>query len=135
MAKKQVFKTFNQVTARKLCKTWQKRLRLEDWRIEVNVLRQNHMTLEGALAECSWSLERKTGTINLLDGIDSAGLVSEITGGRDMEKDLVHELVHYHFAPFTKLGKRHRESADSIAQEQAIDLIADSIVDIHRGAK
>jgi hypothetical protein len=45
-----------------------------------------------------------------------------------MEKTLVHELLHLHFAPFAAPDG----TPEDTAQEQAIDLIAKALVAEHR---
>ena len=130
MPKRAARKTLNTAQARKLCLEWQKRLRLQDWKLEVSVVRAADMSLNEAVAEYSCTLERKTAIIRLLDPIDNETLGLGVND-RDMEKDLVHEIVHCHFAPFME----HRPGPKRTAQEQAIDLWSDCVVDIFRGAK
>lgn len=127
MKKRAGRRTFNTPMARKLCKEWQRRLRLQDWKLDVSVVRVAEMSQQGALAEFGCVIERKTAIIRLLDPLDndSVGNADE----RDMEKDLVHEIIHCHFAPFIE----QRHGVKLTAQEQAIDLISDCIVDIYRG--
>lgn len=106
---------------------WQKRLRLQDWLIEVRIARVREMDQDCA-AQVNWVLPKKMATIYVLDQIDYP---PDITGERDMENDLVHELLHLHLAPIhDHYGKDC--SMYSMFEEQAIESIAFGLVDSER---
>lgn len=107
---------------------WQKQLRLEDWEIEVNIRRGRDM-LEGCSASVNWELGKKMASISILDQIDYP---PDAMGDRDMENDLVHELLHLHFAPISEHFGETNKSFYYMFEEQAINCLADSLVRIER---
>lgn len=107
---------------------WQAALRLLDWAISARFVKATELD-GGALAQCRYTLERKIATIKILRpkrGPDDS------PHPRDPESDLVHELLHVHFAPFEP---QSWESPKGIAIEQAIDLIAEALVKLKRSGK
>lgn len=100
---------------------WQKRLRLQDWIIEVSISRGRDM-LENSLACVNWELRKKMASIKILDQLDYP---PDIMGVRNMENDLVHELLHLHFAPINDhFGE---EGFYTTFEEQAIESIASGL--------
>ncbi|MGE5572944.1 MAG: hypothetical protein ACM3ZU_08010 [Bacteroidota bacterium] len=104
-----------------LCRTWQKRLRLQDWIVEVRVVRARDMATEGDLGNSMWNLTARRAIVKLLDPIDHS---PEDQVPYDPEQTLVHELLHIHFA----LCDTKPETPERTAQEQAIDSIASALV-------
>ena len=104
---------------------WQKRLRLQDWKIYVEISRDRDMKFEGNGGEVHWQIEAKQAVINIIDPIDYP---PNTMAEQDMEQTLVHELLHLHFAPF---DAEHNTPAD-VAQEQAIHAIAEALVKLKR---
>lgn len=89
-----IYKDDTQV--REACKEWQKRLRLQDWIVKAGIYRARDMDLNECQGECVWHTKTKLATIRLIDPVDyPEGLIED----QDMEKTLVHELLHLHFAP------------------------------------
>src|SRR3990167_913265 len=77
------------------CTEWQKRLRLQDWIVKPKLFRGRDMKMEGCQGECEFQLKNKTAAIRILDAVDySEDYIIE----QDMDKTLVHELLHLHFA-------------------------------------
>lgn len=108
------------------CEKWKKILRLQDWVTKSGIYRERDMRLDGCNGECEWQLKTKIATIRILDPIDyPENLIIE----QDMEKTLVHELLHLHFAPL--YADTDDKSIDD-AQEQAIDCIANALVNLNR---
>lgn len=105
---------------------WQKRLRLRDWEVAFSIRRARDMDLEDCQGECHWNIQSKLAWIHILDPVDYE---PNKEFPQDMEKTLVHELLHLHFAPFT--ADNDNEMVDT-AQEQAIDLIARALVETER---
>jgi hypothetical protein len=109
------------------CKHWKKVLRLQDWITKAGLYRERDMKLGGCNGECEWQLKTKIATIRILDPLDyPEGLIME----QDMEKTLVHELLHLHFAP---LYADTEDASIDNAQEQAIDCIAHALINLARG--
>ena len=109
-----------------LCAEWQKRLRLQDWDVKVQLARRWAME-PGNQAECEWNLRKRIAVIRVLDSVDWN---SDTPWPQDQEQSLVHELLHLHFAPF----RAEPETPQDVAQEQAIDAIARALVELKRAA-
>src|SRR5689334_760135 len=75
--------------------TWQARLRLQDWRIEVRVVRESELKPE-TLGNLRWNSETRTATIRILDPADYDLPPARIP--QDMEMTIVHELIHLHLS-------------------------------------
>ncbi len=105
---------------------WQKVLRLQDWNIQAVVVRRRDMELECVQGECEPQLSNKRATIRLLDPVD---YLPDNEWPQDMERTLVHELLHLHMEPFCY----DLEGVENGLMEQAICCIADGLVALHRG--
>jgi hypothetical protein len=112
---------------RKQLAYWQRILYLQDWTIDVRVVRQWDMGDRLTLAQCEWFLQRKDAIIQVLNPHDLPGISSRFLHSEECDYDvsLVHELLHLHFAPFHK-------DADDVAHEQAINSISRGIVRVWR---
>ena len=107
-------------------KVWQKRLRLEDWKIEVKIVRIWELE-QGTLGHIDWSTPHHTAVIKVLNPADYELPAEKIAG--DMELSIVHELVHLHLSVLP-LNKSSR-----VAEEQVVSMIADALVNLeHRPA-
>lgn len=117
----------NEAELRELCTLWQKRLRLQDWNVRLEVVEAR--VLNGAFANCRTALSEKSALIRFTDADDTSSADTEIFGGRDMEEDLVHELIHLHAEPFSP---DDRDSTEYEAIEQAVGVLANCIVRMSR---
>lgn len=109
-----------QKEAVKLCRQWQRHLRLMDWEVSVEVVRW-HQLEEDTRGNCAMTVERKAAQITILNPEDwrpDSPLY-------DPEQTLVHELLHLHFEPFWRNKKR-------LEMEQAIEAIAFGLVAARR---
>ena len=107
---------------------WQERLRLQDWIIEVNIRRGRDMRVDCS-ASVNWGLGEKKASISILDQTD---LPEDVMGVREMEHDLVHELLHLHLAPIhDHFGDQHGDFYMTF-EEQAIESIADGLIVLER---
>ena len=99
-------------------RTWQKRLRLEDWKIEVKIVRIWELE-HGTLGHIDWSTPRKEAVIKVLNPADYELPPDKIPA--DMELSIIHELVHLHLSvlPLTKASRG--------AEEQVVTMIADAL--------
>lgn len=109
----------------KLCAEWQKRLHLQAWNIDVNILPKNKMDLEDTDGEIWHSIESVDATINLLDPGDARRTQCPY----DMEMVLVHELLHTLFLPFAPEDEKQLQHK---FMERAIDHIAHVLVEMKR---
>ena len=112
----------------KLCREWQECLRLEFWSIALRIARAREFDLENSQGECHWTLSTAVATIKILDPADYP-----ITPFKqDMEKTLVHELLHLHFCSFDTTEPK--SLAESM-MERTIDHLARALVTLKREAK
>jgi hypothetical protein len=100
---------------------WQKRLRLEDWKIDVKIVRVWELE-QGTLGHIDWSIPHKTATIKVLNPADYELPKDKIPA--DIELSVVHELVHLHLSVLP-LNKSSRT-----AEEQVVSMIADALVNL-----
>lgn len=102
---------------------WQKVLYLQDWTIDIRIVRQWEMGDQLTLAQCEWFIQRKDAIIRVLAPSDLPGVSHRFLNDEECDYDIsvVHELLHLHFAPFHK-------AEDEVAHEQAINSISRGIV-------
>jgi hypothetical protein len=108
-----------------LCREWQERLNLTNWTINVEIKRYHEMPDEWG-GSCDYKPVNLDAWIYLLHPGDTEGM--ELMRPFDMEKMLVHELLHIHFSAFFEKepGLIH------VAQEQTIEQIARALVRLKR---
>lgn len=106
---------------------WQSKLRLQDWIIEVSIARGRDM-MENTSACVNWTLSKKMASIKLVDPIDYP---DDVMGVRDMENDLVHELLHLHFAPINDHFNNNNDVYNTF-EEQAIESISFGLIKSER---
>src|SRR5579864_4580712 len=102
---------------------WQKRLRLDDWKIEVKIVRIWELE-QGTLGHIDWSTPHHTALIKVLNPADYELPADKIPA--DMELSIVHELVHLHLSVLP-LNKSSRT-----AEEQVVSMIAEALVNLER---
>lgn len=109
-----------------LCRTWQKRLRLQDWAIKCRFAASQRESGH-AWGESEISLTLKRGRIYICpdDEVDPDWL-----GNPDPETTLVHELLHFHGAHYEPLFKDNNLANKML--ETAIDSIAEALVKGYR---
>lgn len=109
-----------------LCRTWQKRLRLQDWvitcRFAASQRESGHCLGE---SEVSTILKQSRIRVCPLDKADPDWM-----GNHDIEMTLVHELLHLHTAYVEPLFKGNDLAEKSV--ETAIDSIAEALVKGYR---
>lgn len=106
---------------------WQQLLRLQDWNIELRIVRQHELDDHETLAECEYYLERRDAIIRIippedLDRFEASYLDNE---ARDYDITLVHELLHLHFAEFDS-------PLAELAHEQVINTLSRAFVKLYR---
>src|SRR6266446_1606142 len=101
----------------------QKRLHLEDWKVEVKYVRIWDLE-QGTLGHIDWSAPHKTAVIKVLNPADYELPRDRVPA--DMELSIVHELVHLHLSALP-LNKSSRN-----AEEQVVTMIANALVDLER---
>lgn len=108
-------------------KYWQEKLRLQDWIVEVQISRGKDM-MEDTCACVDYTLSKKMASVKILDPIDYP---DDVMGERDMENDLVHELLHLHFAPINEHFNDDNEIYSTF-EEQAVESIASGLISAER---
>lgn len=111
---------------------WQKRLRLQDWLITVEVCRMRE--IDGSQARNHYQRVHKMARIYIGDETDYSPIQKHPL---DMEWNLVHELLHLHFdalLTFGELATANEELPRLVYQETeaAIDCIAFALVMTNR---
>ncbi|MEK3887459.1 hypothetical protein [Bacillus sp. FSL K6-3431] len=106
---------------------WQEKLRLQDWILTARIARAREMNAE-YVAQVNWNLSKKMATIYILDPIDYP---DDCMGDRDMENDLVHELLHLHLAPISEHFSENKAVYNTF-EEQAIESIAFGLIQAER---
>jgi hypothetical protein len=105
---------------------WQRRLSMEDWKIETRIVRLNQLP-KGTVANIHWSLPRRTATIKVLDPMDSTLPKSEIV--RDTELSVVHELVHL------SMAKLPLDSSNTDLEEEAVKKISVALLAVDKSSE
>lgn len=114
-----------QTALSRLCREWQRVLRLQDWNFFIRVKRSCDMSMAHVAGEFQPVLTKKEASIFLLSPIDYP---TDAVYPQDMEKTLVHEMIHAHFAPFWDCcEEQHR-----VSMEQAIESLATALISLKR---
>ena len=106
--------------AEAVCRLWQRLLRLEDWDVEVKVLRYYDLG-EDTTATMNQFPLKKDAVLRLIDPRDHNPRWKPVDS---VETDIVHELLHLHFGP---LSDREND-AKQVAEEQAVNAISRALV-------
>jgi len=104
---------------------WQKRLALDDWKIEAKIVRAHDLP-ENAVANIHWSIPTRKATVKVLAPIDSTLKASEIV--EDTELSVVHELIHLSLAKLP-LDPNHTDQEEETVKRISSALLA---LDKHR---
>lgn len=109
-----------------LCLDWQERLRVQDWRVAVSFAVPGQMSETYHHGECATCDARKLARIKILRPDCHPG--DEFEAPYDTEEILVHELLHLH----TNGLNIAPDSAENMAMEQMVDLVAEALVRLKR---
>lgn len=110
-----------------LCRLWQKRLKLQDWRIAVFLADSGEMN--GAQGDAHFQREKKLGVIRILrpEAFDETDQYHKaFPDVFDVERTLIHELLH---APLDGLfeTEENTEQHKHDAQEQCVEQLTDAL--------
>jgi hypothetical protein len=103
--------------------SWQKRLKLDDWRISVSVSRASELKPK-TLGNIHWDSDKKTAIIRVLDPADYRLPFHEMLD--DIEFTVVHELIHLKLSPL--LSTVPRSEASRRDEEHTVNGIADALL-------
>lgn len=107
-------------TLKRLMKLWQKRLKLQDWVVDVRF--SSDMDSDSSAGECSWHPDNRTATIHILP----PNIIID-----DIEETLVHELLHILYEGHTW----YSDDARSVHQERALNQTAAALVNAYSRKK
>lgn len=96
----------------RLCRTWQKRLRLQDWKVTVKLTPESEMPANH-WARIEWDDEDMTALMLFQDDQE----------GAQAEENFVHELVHLRVQELTH--KKDSGFIDNPAVERTVNLLTD----------
>ena len=114
----------------RLCDEWQKRLRLEDWKVTVNLAPSE--VASGVWGSIIPSTQQKRACLTVRDmRLNPAPQLAD----QDPEVTVVHELLHLQYDGFEHLIKKDANKAEHTLMEQSINLIAEALVALRREAK
>lgn len=119
-------KTLNQNELDQSLVYWKEKLNLMNWDIEVKIKRASQMREDSAGA-ITWILENKQAFIDILDPID---FPEDLMKSQDMEKTLIHELLHIHLAPLNEDYSKNEHY--TLFEEWAINDISDALISVFR---
>jgi len=110
---------------RACCEEWQQRLRLQDWAVTVKFV--DRWRIDPSQAQIEWCRWKKAANISV--GRPGQYDPSECEHG-DVERFVVHELLHLHLFPWEPEG----EGVEEKLQEHAIVCLAEALVGLKRQA-
>jgi hypothetical protein len=105
-----------------LCDRWQKKLRLQDWRLTVRY------STPGEVIDCRGFVNSypnlKAADIIILDQTSELAEKFDFTTFEKLQHTLVHELLHLHFAPF-----KHQtiSSLHNTLEEQIVECLSQAL--------
>lgn len=101
-------------------RVWQKRLSLEEWKIDAKVVRIWELP-QNAVANIHWSIPTKKATVKVLNSVDSTLKKSEVVD--DTELSVVHELIHLSMAKLP-LDPNHTDQEEETVKRISTALLA-----------
>ncbi len=104
--------------------TWQKRLHLDDWKIEARIVRASDLKPD-TLGNLKWNSVSRTATIKVMNPTDYDLAASDVP--EDIEYTVVHELVHL------QLSALPRDLSRKDVEEQVVNKISDALMGLERG--
>lgn len=103
---------------------WQKRLHLDDWKIETRIVRSTELKPD-TLGNLKWNMNTHSAVIKVLNPLDYDMPAADVP--EDMEYTVVHELVHLQLAVLPRdLNKKDIE-------EQVVNKISDALMSLDIG--
>jgi hypothetical protein len=105
-------------------RVWQKRLRLDDWKVDAHIVRSTDLKPE-TLGNLKWNTATHTAVIKVLNPLDYNLSPAEIA--EDIEYTVVHELVHL------QLSVLPRDINKKDVEETVVNKLADALMQFERG--
>lgn len=113
----------NQLQAEEWLRVWQKRLSLEDWKVELRIVRSWELKPD-TLGNLRWNSTARTATIRVLDPVDYDLPLAKIP--RDIEMTIVHELLHLQLSVLPK------DSSKKADEERVVTRIAEALMNLDK---
>jgi hypothetical protein len=102
---------------------WQKRLALDDWKIEAHIVRQDDLNHD-TLGNLKWNAAGHTATIKVLNPLDYD--MPEALIPSDIERTVLHELVHLELSVLPRNGSK-------LVEEQVVNRMTEALLSLDHG--
>ena len=97
-------------------KYWQKRLRLQDWDIDIKKAEPKRLRVGGTVGRVEYSIYSKVATILISD---------KLKNKKEIERTIIHELLHLHLASISQFCEG---DCYETYEEQAIESITKALL-------
>jgi hypothetical protein len=115
--------TVTQAQLDRWLRLWQNRLALAEWDIDARIVRQDDLNPD-TLGNLKWNLKSHTAAIKVLDPRDYDMPAGQIPA--DIERTVVHELVHLELSVLPRNGSRRVE-------EQVVNRMTEALLGLDHG--
>jgi hypothetical protein len=112
-----------QAQANRWLRLWQGRLALDEWKIEVRIVRAQDLNPD-TLGNLKWNATNRTAVVKVLNPLDYDLPAAEIPA--DIERTVVHELVHLELSVLPRNGSK-------IVEEQVVNKMTEALLGLDRG--
>ncbi len=112
---------------------WQKRLKLNRWKISLSIVRENEL-MPDTWGDIFWHGFAKTAAIRVLSPLDYPAdwQIREI---REKEEGtVVHELLHLALRPIPKDKRKNQSDKENEAEERVVNQLRDALVALDQGS-
>lgn len=123
-------KSFSQAGLERMCRFWQRKLRLADWRVTIRYASGEEFG-DDSQGRNYWNDHSRTAEIWVLSPDDYNAGNYPNNAAQDIEDTVVHELIHLHLVAWNT----DRKPAEERCQEQAIEAITGALVALKRRMK
>jgi hypothetical protein len=106
-------------------RTWQARLALTDWKVDAHIVRAADLNPD-TLGHLKWNASDHTASIKVLSPLDYDLPADQIPA--DMERTVVHELVHLQLSVLPRNGSK-------ITEEQVVNKITEALLQLDHGGE
>jgi len=104
-------------------RTWQSRLALSEWKVEVRMVRATDLNPD-TLGHLKWNAADHTATIKVLNPLDYELPADQIPA--DIERTVVHELVHLQLSVLPRNGSK-------VTEEQVVNKLTEALLQLDHG--
>lgn len=104
-------------------RTWQARLALTDWKVEVHIVRASDLNPD-TLGHLKWNASDHSAIIKVLNPVDYDLPAAQIPA--DIERTVVHELVHLQLSALPRNGSK-------VVEEQVVNKLTEAFLQLDTG--